>query len=57
MIVCFLAFLALIFFFNYCIFIISTQDQPENHLRVRLPPAKYVIYYYYNDKSTRPHLL
>ena len=24
--------------FSHCISIISTQDRPENHLRVRLPP-------------------
>ena len=29
----------MIFIFNCCIFIISTHNQPENHLRVRLPPV------------------
>ena len=24
-------------FFTYCLFIIFTQDQPVNHLRLRLP--------------------
>ena len=35
------------------LFIIFTQDQPENHLRVRLPLAKDISYMYYSHQIYR----